>query len=71
MATITASDATPVAAIDAINLTVAEAPANTSVGYSTAVYPHSPAILYASDQPIESGARPSARSMIWESIFCA
>jgi hypothetical protein len=45
MTTIATSDATPNVG-DAINLTSDAAPANTATGYSTSVYPHSPAILY-------------------------
>lgn len=46
MATITASDQTPVAGVDGVNFTTADAPANTSTGYDTDDYPASPAILY-------------------------
>ncbi len=42
---ITANDLTP-AVGDAINISVSGAPANTATGYSTSVYPHSPAIEY-------------------------
>ncbi len=45
MATITASDSTPAALTDAINLTV-DAPANTATGYDTDEYPQSPQITY-------------------------
>lgn len=46
MTAIAASDATPVAGKDAINLSVSAAPANTATGYNTANYPASPAIVY-------------------------
>ncbi len=45
MATITASDSTPAALTDAINLTV-DAPANTATGYDTDEYPASPQVTY-------------------------
>lgn len=46
MATITASDATPIAVVQAINLTTDELPANTLTGYDADDYPASPALTY-------------------------
>jgi hypothetical protein len=46
MATISASDAAPEAVVQAINISVDAAPANTATGYDTDNYPASPQVTY-------------------------
>jgi len=46
MTALAVNDSTPVHGVDGVNLSVSDAPANTSTGYDTDEYPASPAILY-------------------------
>jgi len=78
VATITASNDTPVSVVDAINLIVDGAPANTLTGYDADSYPASPAITYyisieasGEDSLVSPVFTPSAEAgaHVWPSVI--